>query len=176
MDFPAPIVPNYMPELSINTLGSNSLGNGLLTGTAFAGNGWPASSRALFVPFRLAFPATVYQMACGTGTGTTGNFDLGIYDSGGNKIVSTGSTAKTTASSERIVNITDTLLLPGLYYLAMATDGTTNYLSVVPGNLGFCKLLGMRQMASAFALPTTATYATMSTAYLPAISAYLRSE
>lgn len=139
---------------------------------------WPAANRAIFTPFRVPVPVTVYKLACATNTGTTGNFDLGIYDQAGNLIVSTGSTAKTTASSERVVDITDTLLLPGMYYLAMVTDGTTNYVGYTTGipNLGIVKQFGVRQMNSAFALPSTATFATVASAVIPTVAAYLRSE
>lgn len=164
-------------SLSVSTFSGWALGPGVFRSGSATGAAWPAANDALFVPFRVPTAVTVYQMACGTGTGTAGNFDLGIYDAGGNRLVSTGSTAKTTATSERIVNVTDTTLLPGLYYLAMATDGVTNYLQAGSGlNLGFGKLLGMRKTASAFALPATVTYATITATYIPIIAAYFRSE
>lgn len=140
-----------------------------------SGAAWPEAARALFIPVRVPTGITVYKMVCGTGTGTTGNFDLGIYDAGGNKIVSTGSTAKTTASSERVVDITDTFLGPGLYYLAMAVDDTGPYIARSP-SLSVAKLWSIYQMATAFPLPTVATFASVAVGYFPAISAYLRPE
>lgn len=177
-DFPGlPLVPlaDDRSGAAINPLSGWSLGPAVTSGLVSAA--WPASNRAVFVPFRVPVPVTAYKMACGTGTGTTGNFDLGIYDSAGNRIVSTGSTAKTTASSDRIIDITDTVLLPGLYYMAMATDGTTNYIGVgLIANVAAPKQFGMREAASSFALPATVTYATISTAHIPFMSIYLRGE
>lgn len=141
-----------------------------------AGAAWPAANDAIFVPFRLPAPRLVYKMACGTGTLTTGNFDLGIYDEFGNRLVSTGSTAKTTASSERVIDVTDTLLLPGLYYMAMAANGTDAYVATVPTSAAavpVTQLMGVRKMATAFALPATATLATVTAAYVPLIAAYV---
>ena len=159
---------------SISPYSQCSVGTSVLPAPAAAA--WPSANRAYFVPFRLPIAVTVYKMACGTGTGTTGNFDLGIYDSFGNRLVSTGSTAKTTASSERIVDVTDTFLLPGFYYLAMVTDGVTNYVQVVFNNLGKTKLAGIREMATAFALPATATLASATFNCVPAVAAYLRAD
>lgn len=163
----------FVDSLSVwGEVGPNALDGAGLTSTA-----WPNANDALFVPIAVPVPVTVYQMACGTGTGTTGNFDLGIYDVGGNLLVSTGSTAKTTANVERVVNVTDTVLLPGLYYLAMSVDDTGAYQAPASiGNVGFVKLLGMRLVSTAFALPSTVTLATVTSTVIPCISAYLRSD
>lgn len=179
-DFPGlPLVPlaDDRSSLAVSTFSGWALGPAVAKTTGAAAGNWPSANRALFVPFRVPVPVTVYQMACGTGTGTTGNFDLGIYDKAGNRVVSTGTTAKTTASSERIVNVTDTQLLPGMYYLAMSTDGVTGYVQVGSGsNLGYAKLSGMREAASSFVLPSTVTYASVTAAYMPCIAAYFRAE
>lgn len=150
-----------------------SLGAGILQ--TVSGLAWPAANRAEFVPFRVPYPVTVYKLACGTGTANTGNFDLGIYDANGTRLVSTGSTPKTTAGVERIIDVTDTFLLPGLYYLAMAVDGTAAYIQT-SGQTWLSKMAGIREMSSAFALPATATFATASTGNCPIVAAYLRSE
>jgi hypothetical protein len=176
-DFPgSALVPlaDDRSSLCISTFSGWSLGPGVAAAAA-ASSAWPAANRALFVPFRVPVPVTVYKMAVGAGATAAGNFDVGIYDSIGNRLVSIGATAKG-ASVEHILNITDTLLLPGLYYMGMAADGTNNYIGISLGQLAFAKLLGMRQMASAYTLPSTATYATMTTGYVPSISCYLRSE
>jgi hypothetical protein len=129
------------------------------------------------VPFRIAEALTVYQMACGTGTATTGNFDLGIYDLSGNLLVSTGSTAKTTSFSERVVDVTDTALLPGAYYLAMAVDtASAAYVGYTLANAALGKLVGIREVASAFPLPSTVTLATSTGTVVPLVAAFLRPE
>lgn len=152
--------------------GANALSAGPTNAQA-----WPAANDAIYVPIRVREVCTVYRMSCGTGTATTGNFDLGLYDWSGNRLVSTGSTAKTTASAERLVDVTDTTILPGRYYLAMAVDtNAAAYVGVAVGANGRAKLLGMRSQATAFALPSSATFATCTAIFVPYIAAHVRSE
>jgi hypothetical protein len=139
---------------------------------------WPSANRALFVPVRVPYPVTVCKLAIGSGVTAAGNFDVGIYDSQGNKIVSSGATAKGT-STEQVIDITDTQIGPGLYYLALAADGTNNYILVTPAGtspvpLQFTRLTGVVQMDTAYTLPATATFAAATTAVFPTIAAYLR--
>lgn len=143
--------------------------------TTAASAAWPSANRALFVPFRLPRQMTVYQGVVGCGSGSTGNFDVGVYDSAGNKIVSSGATARA-ASTEVVANMTDTAIGPGLFYMAVAVDGTTNIVQQVPAAVGLTKMLGVLEMGSAYTLPATATYATVSAANIPMMALYFRSE
>lgn len=143
-------------------------------------NAWPSANLALFVPFVVSEPLIAYKIAVGCGTTASGNFDVGIYDRFGNRMVSSGATAKT-ASTEVVCNITDTQLGPGLYYAAMAADGANNYIMIAPSGaspvpLQKCKGMGCLEMASAYTLPDPATFAAYSTGTLiPAMSILLRS-
>lgn len=172
-DFPGSMLPGDHHSLAISTLSMNALGPCLI-GTAMAAVAWPAADRAIMVPFRVATRVTVYKMACGTGTGTTGNFNLGIVDVFGNHIVSTGSTAKSVASEDRLVDVTDTTFGPGMFYLAMVADSTDTYIGRTNSNVAMTKLMGLREAAGSFTLSSGVTLATVSTAFVPAISAYLR--
>src|SRR5262245_15809191 len=96
-----------------------------------ASSAWPSANLALFVPFRVSAPCVAYKMSTGFGTTASGNYDLGIYDAFGNRLVSTGTQAKG-ASVEAILDITDTELGPGLYYMAQSADGTNNYWMWLP--------------------------------------------
>lgn len=142
--------------------------------TVPASTAW-VTNLAVFVPVRVPQQVTVYKMAVGMGTGTGGNFDVGIYDASGNQLVSSGATARPGATQESVVDVTDTTIGPGIYYLALAGDGTSTYqcfgMTLQPG-----RLTGSVQMASAYVLPATATYAALSNALVPSIGAYLRSE
>lgn len=90
------------------------------------------------------------------------NVDVGIYADAGfapaAKLVSTGSTAQGTASEVQFVDITDTVLAPGRYWLAMtasSTSATFFYTSLgTMYNALFCF-----QQATALPLPATATAA-----------------
>jgi len=151
---------------------------GLNNVTAFTSTAWPGANIAIFVPVLVASPLVVYKLVAGGGVTTAGNFDIGIYDALGNKIVSSGATAKT-ASVEHVVDIADTPIGPGLYYLAMSADGTNNYILCTPSGtspvpLQKARLAGTLQMAAAYPLPATATFAARTTPEIPGIAAYLK--
>lgn len=141
--------------------------------TAPASTAWPASNRAIFVPVRLDRQVTVYKMVAGGGVTATGNYDVGIYDRFGNRLVSSGATAKP-SSAETVFDVTDTPIGPGLYYLAMAADGTQNIICFAP-SIQVARAAGILQMATAYTLPDPATYAACAAAVVPAIAAYFRS-
>jgi hypothetical protein len=150
--------------------------DGIVSSVAMASAAWPSANLAIYVPVRVYRTCTVYKMATGCGATAGGNFDLGIFTWSGVKLVSTGSTARS-ASSEVIVDVTDTQLHPGRYWLGMSANGTDNYMTTGAAlNAGFAKQAGMRQQATAFALPSTATFATVAQSLVPHIAAYLRSE
>lgn len=140
---------------------------------------WPSANLAIFVPVRIPYPVTVYKMVVGCGSGTGGNFDVGIYDSSGNKLVSSGATARPGASQEKVVDVTDTVIGPGLYYFALSADGTNTFMMVnhtgaSPIPLQKTRLFGVIGMATAYTLPSTATFAAATTGLFPAIAAYLQ--
>lgn len=130
---------------------------------------WPATNRALFVPFRLSKQFLVTQAVVGCGGTGGGNFDVGVYDQNGNRIVSSGATGRS-ASSEVVADLADTLIGPGTYYMGLAVDGTNNMIAWAPAAVGLCKALGMKEMASAYTLPDPVTFATVSSAYVPTFS------
>ncbi len=138
---------------------------------------WPSTNLAIFVPFRLVQPRTVYKMIVGEGPTATGNFDVGIYDAQGNRLVSSGTTAKG-ASTEHVLDVTDTQIGPGLFYLAMSADGTINFMMTTPTGASVIqktRMMGVVQMATAFVLPATATFAALSTsASIPMMAAVCR--
>lgn len=157
-------------------LGLDDRGNGVTApytgwscGPGFRGTltglNWPAANRALFFPFRVPVPVTVCKGIAGAGSTGLGNFDIGVYDALGNLIVSSGSVARV-VNSENVANFTNTLLAPGMYYMAMAQDGTNQWAAINPG-IGRIQYMGARQMASAFPLPSTATFATISSSFVP---------
>jgi hypothetical protein len=152
----------------ISSIHPFSLGDGLRQCSNFAtptSQAWPAANRAILIPFRLPMPVTVFRMITGCGAVGGGNFDTGIYDMFGNLRVSSGSTAQV-AATKVAVNVTDTLLGEGVYYMALSVDGTAN-MSANATNLQLLKLLGVRQASSAFTLTSTITFETAASAYVP---------
>lgn len=147
--------------------------------TAPSNSSWSAANRAIYVPVRVPFRVTIAQIIIGAGATASGNFDVGIYTRDGSRLVSSGSTAKGSLT-EQVIDITDTDIGPGLYYLAMAADGTGVYsqysfLGASPLPLQKARMVGALMEESAFPLPATATFAALTSSTLPSILAVQRS-
>lgn len=140
------------------------------SGGSLAGGGaWPASNRALYFPFCVENTVTAYKMAFEVTT-QSGNCDVGIYDSAGNRLVSAGSTAVAVAGIQ-IIDITDTVLTPGCYFMAMNVDNTTAaFVRTTTIALLQLETCGVQQEAvGAVALPDPATFANPAAAYTPGL-------
>lgn len=88
---------------------------------------WPSANKAIAIPFQLLTDVTVYQLGWNNGTGTlSDSVDLGIYDTSWNRKVSTGGTARAGVTVQQWVDVTDTPLPPGRYYLVMSSNGVTS--------------------------------------------------
>lgn len=139
-----------------------------LAAANFAGAIWPANNQAIYVPFVLDQPKTAKQMFWHN-TAASGTMDVGIYDANANRLVSLGAT--TNAITLQVGNITDTLLVPGLYYAGIlcSTIVTQNtWSSVVP--ISCLRACGCQQQAvGAATLPNPATFAVITAAYLPMV-------
>jgi len=137
---------------------------------------WPAANRALFIPFLVESTVTAYKMAFEVGA-QAGNCDVGIYDELGNRLVSSGSTG-VGAAGLQVVDITDTVLTPALYYMAMNCDTVTTLtiLRAAPStSLTVLQMSGLKQAALAsVVLTSTVTFANPATLYVPSLSVALK--
>lgn len=138
---------------------------------------WPTASMAIYIPFSTGRTMTVYQLGWVNGaTSVAGNADAGIYRADGTRVISAGATARTGAvSTLQLANVTDTILYPGQYYLALVHDGTGNMfrwtdLAPLPA------MKGVLTQASAYPLPTpSATFAQNYTnVTIPVVCAVMR--
>jgi hypothetical protein len=154
----------------INAWSWNSIGIGMSqTGVA------PTSTAAIltqnlawYVPFEIHdVPWVAKRMFVYNGATGTGNIDLGIYDSQGNRLVSFGSVAKVASAAIQYVDITDTTLQPGLYFMAFASNSATDTFAQRQPSLQQLRALNVRQQTSAFALPNPAVFAVPTIAILP---------
>ena len=59
---------------------------------------WPAANRAIYAPLNMPSGFTVARFMTANGNTATGNLDLGLYNSAGTKLISTGTTARASAS------------------------------------------------------------------------------
>lgn len=166
-DFPAQ-VQDYN-RVTISTASPESLGVEV-TATSNAltsGQTWPAANRAIFVPIVVHSAFTVAQLFCANGGAVSGNVDVGLYDTGGNRIVSSGSTAHAGTGTLQFFNVTDTPISAGVYYMAMVLDSTSGAIAGCVPAIGITQAFGVLSMASAFPLPTTATFATVANTLVP---------
>lgn len=164
--FPDSPVP---PLVTITPWSMESIGGGLQTigntiGNSTGSAAWPSANAAIFVPFWVFTTTTFLRMFLYHGSGAAGNVDMGVYDAAGTRLMSLGSTAQSGTSQVKTYNTTDLTLPPGKYYMALALSSTSG---TVAGTGAITtpqqKLLGCYQMASAFPLPATATFATLAT-------------
>lgn len=171
------------PDFGVQRAGGNviSVASALsgVSVTAPSNAAWTAANRAIYVPVRVPYRVTIAKIIIGAGATASGNFDVGIYTKDGTRVVSSGSTAKGSLT-EHVVDITDTNIGPGLYYLAMAADGTDAYtqyafLGSSPLPLQKARIVGALMEESAFPLPATATMVALTAVTLPSIVAVQRS-
>lgn len=164
---PRTVVFPYSP--ACDTYAMNAWGQ-----AAPAGAAWPLANLAIGVPFEVTEQCIAYEVFWATGTGTGGNADVGIYDTAGNRLASTGTTARGSASSWVNTNWTDYTLEVGQYYLAMAANGVETYVSWAPA-AGGCESMGVVEATSSFVLPNPITWSRTTRAYIPNFGLNLRS-
>lgn len=164
-----PILTPFSPE-SLG-MAMASLSAGTLFGTS--SGTWLSNNLALFYPFRLNTFETAYKLLFFVGSSSAGNIDVGIYDSQYNLIVSSGSTAMSaTVNTVQEINITDTILPPGDYFIAAVCSSTSGTVFLVQpssaGDEGVLAAIPIYEQASALPLPSTAT-PVLSTNSFPAV-------
>lgn len=144
--------------------GAIGLGNGT-TSTA-----WPAANRAIGYPFSLNEARVALSLFTYNGATAAGNIDVGVYRADGTKIVSIGTTAQSGTSTIQKYDIADTLLPAGeILYLMVSKDDTTGTIRawLSEGTVAGLHGVGVVQMAAAFVLPSTITYAVPTTNLMP---------
>jgi len=128
---------------------------------AVSSSTWPVADLAVYVPVRIRRPVVVKKLALANGAAVSGNFDIGIYDAAGTRLVSTGATAQSGTNDLQVVDVTDLTLQTALYYFACVMDNTTG--AVDCHNPGAVASAGWgvltQQLAASGTLPATATWA-----------------
>lgn len=129
---------------------------------------YPGASRALAVPFEIAYPFLVRKVFWLNGTtASTDSADVGVYTEAGARLVSGGGTAISGTNSMQEVDVTDTLLRPGRYWLAYAQNGVTATPYGFSTTAAVWRACGAAQMASAYVLPSTFTPAAVAGTTIP---------
>lgn len=168
------IAMTVMPPLGvISTLSAESIGlslRGYTAGSAFASAAYPVSNQATYIPFSIPWTISVTKLWAMNGASASNNVDLGIYALDGTRIVSTGSTVRSGTNVPQAIDITDTTIGPGSYYMAIAQNGTTgSYFATASASTFKASVMGVLSQTSAFVLPATATFATVASNFVPLI-------
>lgn len=142
-------------------------------GLNVASTAYPAANLALYIPFCIAAPMNVRAVYWGNGTTVGGNIDVGIYNEDATKVVSLGSTARGAVSSTvTTTGLTDTIVGAGRYYMGFLLDSTANMQAFAPA-AGLCESMGILEQAVGGAtLPSPATFAVTTRAYIPVFGIY----
>jgi hypothetical protein len=126
------------------------------------------TNRSVYYSFVLSRPFLVKQIGWANGGVVSGNVDAGIYDLGGTRIISTGSTAQ--SGGTQVTDTADTWLNPGYYFMALGVSSATAQFWGWAGGAFVYEFRGMGCMGEAtFPLPATATFAEILTINIPAI-------
>lgn len=161
-------------QARISTFSPESLafrvGGGVLGGAIVASQAFATGSFAVYQPVEIFEPVTIFKMATTNGATVAGNIDLGIYNSSGVKLVSSGSVIHSGTAGIQVVDIADTELLPGLYYMALAFSNITGTFAVFSEDAGIIRSSGVFQQGNAFPLPDIASFSAYNVAFVPIIS------
>ena len=130
---------------------------------------WPTANKAIYVPFVVHNQMTAVKLFVQNAATVSGNIDLGLYDAFGNRLVSSGSTAQAGTSALQSFDVTDTLLLPGVYYMACALNNGTGTVLGGAFTVNGIGAMGVLEQTSAFALPATATMVAPTGTFIPSI-------
>ncbi len=155
--------PSQLPGYMVQTTTSGNLA----TATA-----WTTANTAIYMPIYVEIPFLAQKIAVAVGTtDAAGHIDVGIYGEKGARLVSTGSTATGASSTLQVLDITDTWLMPGTYFVAMNSDSTTNTFAGLASTVmtvPIARSCGIQiQAVGAITLPNPATFATYTARFCP---------
>lgn len=152
--------PNSLIYTRISNMDPDQLGTLILATNT---SGIPATAtytanQARYCPIVIYRSCTAFRFWFRTSGVQTGNYDVGIYDENGTRLVSSGSTALPTTQNAVMVDITDTPLTAGRYYLAHAISSGTSSQAVGNASIVTLRSYGNVTQASALPLPATMTF------------------
>ena len=148
------ILPFYDGGITISPFSKECLAMMPSTLAAPSSAVYPNANRAIAFPFRIGAPLLVQVMWTFNGGAVAGNVDVGIYDYGFRLLVSSGgAVAQAGINQIQTYNVTDTLLGPGVYYLAISESSAASTFFRYAQSWYFLGLMGVTHMAAANPLP-----------------------
>lgn len=131
---------------------------------------WPSANLAIYVPLRVPKAILVRKLWFASGSTGTGNVDMALYDAAGVAVVTATNAAKVASATEQVFDVTDTPIGPGLYYIGLASDSGTDTFACLAVGAPVYAAMGLRSEASAYPLPSTATWSVPQTlTFFPAM-------
>jgi hypothetical protein len=151
--------PSSLISTRISVLDHDQLGAAVqaYSASAYPGSATVTSNRARFVPIVIHRSCTAYRMIWLGAGGASGNCEVGIYTESGTRLVTSGAVACT--PNINVVDIPDTELSAGRYYLAHALSSSTQTVTVAVATINYVRSLGCGNASSAIPLPATVTLA-----------------
>jgi len=131
------------------------------------GTAWPTANKAYYVEIFVPEIYTISQFGWINANVIGGNFDVGIYDANLDLIIKTGSTAQAGDSVIQTVNVADTEIQPGFYYVGISHDTASS--RIIRGlATDVTRTTGARlfEQASAFPLPDPAVPVPQTTGFI----------
>ena len=158
-DFPSTnqIICPLLSSEGVWSLGGKMIGHTINASTPSAV--WVSANRGYDIPFDLICPFNLRSMFCFYGGTVAGNLDFGVYALDGTLIVSTGAVAQSGTSALQIASITQTLLSPGSYYMAMSASSNSATVSKHSYGAAGLSVAGVLMAASQHPLTTLPTFA-----------------
>lgn len=157
------LVEPIIPMVSTFTTWGHIFGN-YATSSAVTGRAFIAANAVQYQPVFVPSACVARRLWWANATSGSYNVSAAIYASTasgepGAKIIECGSTAQGTSNEVQFVDITDTSLAPGTYWIALAgSSGSLLILGVVQPNQAWNALLQFQQTSITLgALPATAT-------------------
>ncbi len=131
----------------------------------------PIANLGFFIPFTMSEQKEIKRILVPVITlAAGGNIDVGIYNSSKERLVSSGS-VRVMSEMTQAINITNTVLDPGRYYMAVALDNSAVAISTITIGVGINRELGIFEKTSSFPLPATGTFNEHATRnYIPRFS------
>lgn len=161
-------IPDPPIILSLSPSHSTGLAWGVAGNTGSAV--WPTSNLAVFFPFVVADSYVATTGVVYNGATASGNIDIGIYNSAGTRLASNGGTAQSGTSTLQLLTFSasTTLAAGSLYFMGLVLDNTTGTVQRMNafGNMD-AQGIGIKNVAASYPLPSTVTYATVSSTIVP---------
>lgn len=158
----------------IDSLCLESIGIDSNVATGYGSAVWPTANLAIFVPFTVSAPYAIQRIGWMNGAAVSGNVDAGVYAVDGTKLASLGATAQSGTNAVQSAALSLTLA-PGKYYMALVVDNITGTIQRQNPSLQNLRFAGVLEMAAAYPLPATATFATPANANIPSVCIMNRS-